>query len=63
MSAEEKVFNQISYQNSYNKEKYDRISLMLPKGEKDQIKTAAVAAGESVNEFINKAIKQRIDHI
>ena len=63
MSAEEKVFNQISYQTSYNKEKYDRISLMLPKGEKDRIKTAAVAAGESVNEFINKAIKQRIDHI
>ena len=63
MSAEEKVFNQISYQNSYNKEKYDRISLMLPKGENDRIKTAAVAAGESVNEFINKSIKQRIDHI
>lgn len=63
MSAEEKVFNQISYQNSYNKEKYDRISLMLPKGEKDRIKTAAAAAGESVNEYINKAIKQRIDHI
>lgn len=63
MSAEEKVFDQISYQNSYNKEKYDRISLMLPKGEKDRIKTAAAAAGESVNEYINKAIKQRIDHI
>ena len=63
MSAEEKVFNQISYQNSYNKEKYDRISLMLPKGEKDRIRMAAAAAGESVNEFINKAIKQRIDHI
>lgn len=63
MSAEEKVFNQISYQNSYNKEKYDRISLMLPKGEKDRIKTAAAAVGESVNEYINKAIKQRIDHI
>ncbi|GMU16093.1 hypothetical protein [Waltera acetigignens] len=60
---EEKVFNQISYQNSYNKEKYDRISLMIPKGEKDRIKTAAAAAGESVNEYINKAIKQRMDHI
>lgn len=61
MSAEEKVFNQISYQNSYNKEKYDRINLMLPKGEKDRIKMAAAAAGESVNEYINKAIKQRLD--
>ena len=60
---EEKVFNQISYQNSYNKEKYYRISLMIPKGEKDRIKTAAAAAGESVNEYINKAIKQRMDHI
>ncbi len=38
------------------KERYDRIQLMLPKGDKDVIKAAAKANGESVNAFIKRAI-------
>ena len=49
-------FDQIKYQNEYNKQKYDRITIMTPKGKKDEIKAAAKAAGISVNEFINQAI-------
>ena len=49
-------FVQIKYQNEYNKQKYDRITIMTPKGKKDEIKAAAKAAGISVNEFINQAI-------
>ena len=49
-------FDQIKYQNEYNKQKYDRITIMTPKGKKDKIKAAAKAAGISVNEFINQAI-------
>ena len=49
-------FDQIKYQNEYNKQKYDRITIMTPKGKKDEIKAAAKAAGLSVNEFINQAI-------
>jgi len=49
-------FNQISYQNDYIKEKYDRINLTVPKGRKEEIKKKAAAAGKSVNEYINSLI-------
>lgn len=49
-------FNQISYQNEYIKEKYDRINLTVPKGRKEEIKKKASAEGKSVNEYINSLI-------
>lgn len=49
-------FDQIKYQNEYNRQKYDRITIMTPKGKKEEIKAAASAAGMSVNEYIIKAI-------
>lgn len=53
-------FNQIKYQNEYNKQKYDRTTIMTPKGKKEQIKAAAKAAGMSMNEFIVSAIEERL---
>lgn len=53
-------FNQIAYQNEYNKMNYDRIEIKVPKGKKVVIKEAAKAAGQSVNEFINQAIDERM---
>lgn len=53
-------FNQIAYQNEYNKLNYDRIEIKVPKGKKVVIKEAATAAGQSVNEFINQAIDERM---
>ncbi len=44
------------YNNKLNREHYDRVSLMLPKGKKDIIKLAALANGESTNAYINRAI-------
>lgn len=49
-------FNQISYQNEYIKEKYDRINLTVPKGRKEEIKKKAASTGQSVNEYINTFI-------
>ena len=60
MAKNQKEFNQMEYQNKFIDEKYDRINLTVPKGEKAIIKEKATAAGESVNEYINKAIKQRM---
>ena len=54
-----KEFNQLAYQNKYISEKYDRINLTVPKGKKAEIKERAAAVGESVNEYINKAIAIR----
>lgn len=53
-------FNQIAYQNEYNKMNYDRIEIKVPKGKKAVIKEAAKVAGQSVNEFINQAIDERM---
>lgn len=47
----------------YNKDKYDRFSLMLPKGKKEVIQNEAKKNGESVNAFINRAIDLLLDSL
>ncbi len=39
----------------------DRISIALPKGQKDTIKAHAEARNESVNGFINRAISETME--
>ena len=39
----------------------DRVSIAMPKGQKDIIKAHAEARGESVNGFINRAIGETMD--
>lgn len=56
-----KEFNQFQYQNDYNKKKYDRINLNMPKGKKEKIEEAAAAAGMKIGEFINAAIDEKIE--
>lgn len=38
------------------KERYDRIQVVVPKGKKEKIQSAAKESGESVNAYINRAI-------
>lgn len=47
--------------NAYNRENYDRIVIMVPKGQKSVIKDAADAAGESLGGYIKKAIQERME--
>ena len=42
------------------KDRYDRVQLVLPKGEKERVQAAAQASGESVNGYIGKAISERM---
>ena len=60
-SKEEKEFDQIKYQNEYKKKNYDRMELLVPKGEKAIIKEAAAALGQSVKEFVYSAIKEKME--
>lgn len=53
-------FNQIEYQNEFNKANYDRVEVNMPKGKKAIVKEAAAAAGQSVSEYINQAIDARM---
>ncbi len=45
----------------YVKANYDRIELTVPKGQKAIIKDHADKQGESVNSFVNRAIKETIN--
>lgn len=47
--------------NAYNREHYERISLFVPKGEKAGLKRYAKERGESLNGFINRAIREAMD--
>lgn len=50
----------IERQNKWTAENRDRISLLVPKGEKEIIKKFAEQCGESVNAYINRAIEEQI---
>lgn len=51
----------VSYINKYNSKKYDRFSLMLDGGQKEEIRAHAAARGESVNAFIKRAITETME--
>lgn len=61
MPKVKKEFNQIKYQNEFNKKNYDRMELIVPKGQKAIIKEKAAAAGQSVNEFVYSAVKEKME--
>ena len=47
--------------NKYKKKAYDRIELLVPKGDKDIIKAHAESMGESVNGYIKRAIEETME--
>lgn len=48
----------IKASNKYNAKAYDRVSLMLPKGNRDIIRAYAEANGLSLNAYINNLIAE-----
>lgn len=63
MPKVKKEFDQVQYQNEYKKKNYDRMELLVPKGEKAVIKQKAAAVGQSVNEFVYSAVKEKMESI
>ncbi len=45
----------------YVREHYDRISVTVPQGKKAELQKHAMAQGESVNGFINRAIDETME--
>ena len=55
--------NRTEYKNQWMKENRDTKLLTLPKGRKAEIQAAAGAVEESLNDFICKAIDERIERL
>ena len=51
----------IKYNQRYNKEKYARISLLIPPEVKDRIQAAAKGAGKSMTTYIIDAVKKEME--
>ena len=50
-----------AYKNQFARQNYDRLSLVAPKDEGQQIRAAAAVQGESANEYIREAVRRRMD--
>lgn len=50
-----------AYVNEYQKEKYDRITVMAGKGKKEKYKAAAESAGLSLSAFIEKCVDKAVE--
>ena len=46
--------------NRYNSKAYDRVTMFIPKGRKEDLKAIAERAGESVNSYVIKAVLLRM---
>lgn len=53
--------NRTEYLLNYAKTRYKRIPLDVTKEKYDEIKTAATAAGESINGYIKAAVDNRME--
>ncbi|MCD8015913.1 MAG: hypothetical protein LUG99_22705 [Lachnospiraceae bacterium] len=57
----EKTFDATKYKNDYQKEKYDRLIINVPKGQKPVIESFAKSKGyKSINAFVVEAIADKM---
>lgn len=62
MDNVEKMFDSTKYKNDFQKEKYDRIIVNVPKGQKSVIDNFAKSAGyKSLNAFVVDAINEKMN--
>jgi uncharacterized protein (DUF1778 family) len=54
---------ELSYIAQYQKEKYDRITVMSPKGTKEKVKAAATIRGMSSSEFVLHCINKELEEM
>lgn len=47
----------------YNEKTYDRLTMNIKKGRKDELKTIAREQGQSLNAFILSAINEKIERL
>lgn len=63
MSTEAKKRANKKWNDANLKDKYDRIQVVVPKGEKERIQTVAKQNGESVNALINRVVFAEVERI
>lgn len=55
--------NNLEYINKYQKENYDRITVMADKGKKEEWKTAAKLKNMSLSQFVMFCVNEKIEEM
>lgn len=63
IDAKRKLEAQYSRQNEYNRKNYERVSVMLPAGEREKVREAAKEKNMSLNAYIIEAIQEKTKNI
>ena len=63
LDAKRKLEAQYNRQNDFNRKNYERVSLMLPAGEREKVRAAAAAENKSLNSYIIEAIQEKMKNI
>lgn len=51
------IKNSVALKNDYNRERYDRLNLMVPKGKREILKNRAKSMGMSLNKYFMVAVE------
>ena len=57
---DKKQFDSVKYRNEYSAKAYDRVNLTLYKGQKAWITAQMLQPGESLNAYIQRAIRAQV---
>lgn len=63
LEAKRKLEERYNKQNEYNKEKYDRVSVMFPSGYRDKVRDRAKKENKSLNSYIIEAVQEKMNKI
>ena len=59
--AERKRDTAFERHNNYNRENYDRVNIMVPKGRREVWKEFAAKHGLSMNALVNQSVEEKIE--
>lgn len=63
VEVKKKLEERYNKQNDFNRENYDRVSVMFPKGFREKVKEQAKKEGKSLNAYITEAVKEKMNTI
>lgn len=61
VEVKKKLEKRYEKQNDFNRNNYDRVSVMFPKGYRDKVKERAKGQGKSLNSFIIEAVQEKMN--
>lgn len=63
VEIKKKLEERYEKQNDFNRNNYDRVSVMFPKGYREEVKERAKQDGKSLNAFIIEAVQDKMNKI